>query len=236
MGQPSLPTSTDIDSYLSLFLVLISPLSLSLCFFPFSLSFLSLSLSLSLSPCITCFSLNLPLLSSSLSSFILFSPFFPPPSLSLPLVFFSVFAFVVGPHVSLVSVHSVVCSLCTLYYCLRILSLYVIEVHYYFNMTKKKWIAVVHSALSSQKCMFYCKMTAMSTKERNGSAVKRDCSQTLSLMHVLWQEWEKKKISDEGLVKNGWCSYGNIVTNVKHLCVVQVTTTWTPVRWWSHLW
>ena len=33
-------------------------------------------------------SLNLALLSSTLSSFILFSPFFPPPSLSLLLVFF----------------------------------------------------------------------------------------------------------------------------------------------------
>ena len=81
----------------ALTLTLIS-LSFSFLFLPFlflSVSFpspslfsLSLSLSLSLSPCITCFSLNLALLSSSLSSFILFSPFLPPPSLSLPLVFF----------------------------------------------------------------------------------------------------------------------------------------------------
>ena len=76
------------------FLVLSFSLSLSRSYFsPFSFSLFlsllplfsfSLSLSLSLSlPVLLASLLNLALLSSTLSSFILFSPFFPPPSLSL---------------------------------------------------------------------------------------------------------------------------------------------------------
>ena len=88
MGRPSLPTSTDIDSYLSLsfsflflpFLPFLPFLFLSVPFASPSLFFLSLSLSLSLSlPVLLASLLNLALLSSTLSSFILFSPFFPLP-------------------------------------------------------------------------------------------------------------------------------------------------------------